>query len=275
MRLGILTDIHLSPPDSAPTAWHNPYQLETVRERLTKSIQWLETEGVDRIAVLGDLTHHGDEPSLREVVDILATSRVPVGVLPGNHDLTPDIATIHGVIEAAGHDAVEALSSQPVPLDGAWRVAGLPIERAPGVAAFVASPAPDPDSWGEGPVLVLSHFPVLSLREECVEAGLKFAGDLVNVGEVAGSLIERTAPTFVINGHLHVRHAASRGSVLQAACGAQVESLFEATLVDFGNWSRGRITWTSTPIGDVWPGVAPALSDANQAWTWDGAGWQT
>jgi len=275
VRLGILTDIHLSPPDNPADGWHNPHQFKTVRERLAKSIRWLETEGVDRIAVLGDLTHHGDEAPLREVIEMLGASNVPIWVLPGNHDLTSGSATFAGAIEAFGRDMVEVIGSQPVPLDDAWRVAGLPIERASDGAGFVAAPASDPHKWGDGPVLLLSHFPVLSLRKECVEADLKYAGDLTNAREVATLLLERPGPTFVINGHLHVRHAASQGSVLQAACGAQVESLFEATLVDFGNWDQGCIAWTATPMEPVWPGVSPALTIANQAWTWDGVAWRS
>lgn len=273
MRLGILTDIHLNPPGSPAGGWHNPHQFETVRERLVQSLAWLEAQGADRIAVLGDLTHHGDEPSLREVIDILGTSRVPLWVLPGNHDLEPDIAILHGAIGAAGESMVQVIGSQPVPLDDAWQVAGLPIERAPG-GHFMASALPGTGSLGDGPLLVFSHFPVLSLQQACAAAGLKYAGDLTNGGEVAASLLERAGPTFIINGHLHIRHAASQGPVLQAACGAQVESLFEATLVDFGAWHDGRISWTATPVQDVWPGVSPALSGPVQAWTWDGAGWR-
>jgi len=274
VRLGILTDIHLSPPDSAPTAWHNPYQLETVRERLAQSIRFLEEEGADRIAVLGDLTHHGDEPSLREAIELLATANVPVWVLPGNHDLTPDRASLDGEIAACGGQSVSALGSPPVPFGDAWQVAGLPIRCAPNGLGFEASTVPDPGTWGEGPLLVLSHFPVLSLQDECARAGLKYAGDLLNGDEVAEALVARVAPTLVVNGHLHVRHAAARGSVLQAACGAQVESLFEATLVDLGAWNQGRVHLAATPVREVWPGVSPALSEPEAAWTWDGGGWR-
>ncbi len=273
MRLGILTDIHLSPPGSPPAGWHNPYPLETVRERLVQSIRFLETEGVDRIAVLGDLTHHGDEPSLHETIEILATSNVPVSVLPGNHDLTLGIAVFSVAIAAVGNGTVTAIHSQPAPLDGAWQVSGLSIEQAPG-GGFMAAPLPDPDAWGDDPLLVLSHFPLLSLQQECAGAGLKYAGDLTNADHLAAVLATRPGPTLVIIGHLHIRHAAANGPVLQAACGAQVESLFEATIVDFGDWNQGRITWTATPIQAVWPGVSPALSEPHQRWIWDGADWR-
>lgn len=274
MRLGILTDIHLSPPGSPPTAWHNPYQLETVRERLVQSIRFLEAQGAERIAVLGDLTHHGDEPSLREAIDLLATANVPVWVLPGNHDLTPGRATLDVAIAACGGRTVTALGDTPVPFGDAWQVVGLPIRRSPGGPGFEASSVPDPVAWDDGPVLVLSHFPVLSLQDECARAGLKYAGDLANANEVAAMLARRAAPTFVINGHLHIRHVAAQGSMLQAACGAQVDSLFEATLVDLGDWDQGRVRLATTPIRETWPGVSPALTPPDQIWTWDSAGWR-
>lgn len=224
--------------------------------------------------MLGDLTHHGDDPSLREAIAILAVANIPVWILPGNHDLTPDRANLDEVITAAGRGTVTTIGGGLVLLDGAWSVARLPIEQVRDGSGFMASPLPDAQSWGEGPVLVLSHFPVLSLQQQCAGAGLKYAGDLANAGEVADSLVKRAAPTFVINGHLHVRHATAQGSLLQAACSAQIESLFEATVVDFGAWEDGRISWSATSIQALWPGVSPAFSDPVQAWTWDGAGWR-
>lgn len=274
MRIGILTDIHLSPPDSAPTAWHNPYQLETVRERLAQSIRSLEAQGANRIAVLGDLTHHGDEPSLKEAITILAKANVPVWVLPGNHDLTADRTALDEVIAACGGRTVTALGETPISLGDTWHVAGLPIRRSPNGPGFEASAVPGPVAWGDDPVLVLSHFPILSLVAECAAADLKYAGDLANADQVATALAARAAPTLVINGHLHIRHAAAQGSVLQAACGAQVDSLFEATLVDFGAWNEGRVRLTATPMREAWPGVSPALADPGQRWTWDGASWR-
>ena len=116
---------------------------------------------------------------------------------------------------------------------------------------------------------------MLSLLQQCADANLKYAGDLRNGDHLATSLVDRTAPTLVINGHLHIRHTTARGSVLQAACGAQVESLFEVTVVDFGGWNQGRITWAATPIQPVFPGVSPALVASSQAWAWDGAGWHS
>jgi hypothetical protein len=274
VRLGILTDIHHRPPGSAPDGWHNPHQFDTVLDRLAQSLAWLRNEGVERVAVLGDLAHEGDAESLREVVDVIGESGIPAWLLPGNHDLGQGGDTLAGVIAESGHPSLTLLGASPTALAGDWLVTGLDIQRAaPG--GYEATSIPDPSSWGSAPLLLLSHFPVLSTRGEVLGACLKYAGDLTNAGQVAATVLERAAPTLVLSGHLHVRHAISQGPVLQASCGAQVESLFEVTVVSFDNWDSGRVTWTSTAIQPVWPGVNPALSEPTQRWVWDGSVWST
>jgi predicted phosphodiesterase len=274
VRLGILTDIHHAPHDTAPDGWHNQHQFDTVLTRLAQSIRWLESQGVERLAVLGDLTHHGDDASMREVLAAIAQAKVPAWILPGNHDLQPDLTILTAAIDTLGSDILARLNGTPATLAHDWLVTGLDLERtAPG--AYQATPAPDPAAWGNSPVLVLSHFPILTLKPHAKEAGLKYAGDLANAESIGAALLERTAPTLVINGHLHIRHAVTQGSVLQASCGAQVESLFEATVVDFGAWNEGRISWVSSAIQPVDPGVSPVLSEPEQAWQWDGTAWRS
>ena len=272
MRLGILTDIHHCPPGSPADGWHNQHQFATVLQRLGESIAWLEAQGVDRIAILGDLTHFGDEDSMQEVIATIGQAQVPVWVLPGNHDLKPDTAVLAAAITASGHDAIALLNGAAEVAEGDWWVTGLDLARADS-GGYLAPHAPDPAAWGNAPVLVLSHFPVLSIHGHATGAGLKYAGDLVNGARIAESLLARTAPTLVINGHLHIRHAITEGPVLQASCGAQVESLFEATIVDFGAWHEGRISWLSFPVQAVDPGVNPALSEPTQVSAWTGTAW--
>ena len=274
MQLGILTDLHHCPPGSPDDGWHNPHQFDTVGRRLEQSLAWLRDAGVDRVAVLGDLTHYGDDASLREVIDILGRSGLPCWMLPGNHDLGASGDALARVIANAGHPTLALLGESPTPLAGDWLVAGIDIRRAtPGV--YEAISIPDPSTWGDAPLLLLSHFPVLGTRDDVLGAGLKYAGDLANAGQVAATVLDRAAPTLVINGHLHVRHVTTRGPVLQASCGAQVESLFEVTVVDVGDWKTGQVTWTSTAIQPAWPGVNPALSEPTQTWTWTGDVWHT
>jgi Icc-related predicted phosphoesterase len=273
MRLGILTDIHIAPTGNHADAWHNPHQFDTARQRLADSIAWLEQQGIDRLAVLGDLTHHGDDTSLRETLAIIANATVPVWVLPGNHDLGHGPSTLADALASNGHTHVEVIGSDPVPFGDTWQVVGTGLAKSTG-GGYEATPEPDSTSWSDAPTVVLSHFPLISLRDACTEAGLKYAGDLVNGSEIVARLAARLAPVLVVNGHLHVRHAATQGAVLQAACGAQVESLFEATLIDLNEWPEGIVRWTSTAIQPPWEGPDPALSPDAESWRWSGSAWQ-
>src|SRR5687767_4173244 len=86
MRLGIVTDVHLCPPGAPPGAWHNPYDLESMPRRLTLALERLVAEGVEAIAMLGDLTSSADADSVNRGLGILAESPAPIRFVPGNHD---------------------------------------------------------------------------------------------------------------------------------------------------------------------------------------------
>lgn len=272
MRLGILTDLHIAPVGNPSAGWHNPHQLDTARQRLTDSIAWLEQQGIDRLAILGDLTHHGDDASLRETLAIIANATVPVWVLPGNHDLGHGPTTLADTLASHPYPHVTVIGNDPVPLGDTWQVIGTGLAQSTG--GYEATPEPTPATWNGTPTVVLSHFPLLSLRDACTEAGLKYAGDLVNGPNIAARLTAQSAPVLVVNGHLHVRHATTQGAVLQAACGAQVESLFEATIIDLGDGSSPSVSWESHAIQPIWNGPNPALSEPNQAWRWTDSTWQ-
>lgn len=273
MRLGILTDLHIAPANNPADGWHNPHQFDTARQRLADSIAWLERQGIDRLAILGDLTHHGDDASLRETLAIIADATVPVWVLPGNHDLGHGPTTLADTLANNGHTHIEVIGNAPDSFGDTWQVVGTGLARATG-GGYKAAPEPDPAAWNTTPTVVLSHFPILSLRDACTEADLKYAGDLVNGPNIAARLTAQPAPVLVVSGHLHVRHATTLGAVLQAACGAQVESLFEATIINVESWNEGIISWQSHAIQPVWNGPNPALSDATQSWRWTGSTWQ-
>jgi len=272
MRIGILTDLHLRQPGTAPDGWHNPHQFDTARQRLTAVLDFLDTQRIDRIAVLGDLTHDGDDATFYDVLAILATSPVPVWIVPGNHDLAIDASGLaNAITNHAGQ--LEHLSGTVRPIADSWQVAGLGIARVPD--GYDIDPVPDITAWNDAPTLVLSHFPLLSLKDEAIAAGLKYAGDPRNQQHLAIPLQARSAPTLVISGHLHIRHTQAIGPVLQVSCGAQIESLFEVTVLDLTKWPDGIVRWQATAIEPVWPGIMPALSDPEQAWRWDGTSWQS
>jgi hypothetical protein len=95
------------------------------------------------------------------------------------------------------------------------RIAGISVGSDDGGFRAHASERIDPAAWNGDVALLLTHFPVHSTAQRVTTAGLKYAGDLVNIDEVAGPLVARTAPTIVVHGHLHVRDAFWDGMLLQ------------------------------------------------------------
>lgn len=271
MRLGIVTDIHLAPPDCPPGGWHNPHQFATVSDRLARSLTWLTDRGAARILVGGDLTHHGDATSMDAVLDILDAAPVPAWIVPGNHDLdtSPDMLATR--LAARGSSRISFLQGAGEPLGTGWHAIGLGLERRDGADCATGLPE---SGLSNLPLLVLTHFPVLSLSEAARTAELKYAGDLANRESLAQALRDHEAASLVICGHLHIRHTQTDGPILQVANSAQIESLFEVTLLDLPDDARGPVTWETVSIDDAWPGVDPGLSPRIQTWSWTGTAWR-
>jgi hypothetical protein len=64
LRLGIVADPHLALERLEDARWHNPYRLADAHERLDVALAHPLLEGVDVVAVLGDLAHFGDRTSV-------------------------------------------------------------------------------------------------------------------------------------------------------------------------------------------------------------------
>ena len=173
MRLGVVSDVHLAPHATAPASWHGPYDFAGLRDRLDEACAAFEHARVDAVVACGDLTHAGDEASVREVFARLAGGGGPVLAVAGNHDCAQrDDQLARGLAQRC-----RLLTATGVELGGG-RVAGVGIERAPdtdrfrwtGAGAFAA----------EAPVhVVASHFPVLSRAARLAERGLAYPGDLL------------------------------------------------------------------------------------------------
>ena len=86
VRLGVISDVHVSLVAGDTERWHGELDLAGAHRRLAAGLAFLDDEDVDVVVVAGDLTHHGDLPSIALVLDVLEGARVPVFVVPGNHD---------------------------------------------------------------------------------------------------------------------------------------------------------------------------------------------
>jgi predicted phosphodiesterase len=227
----------------------------------------LADEGVDAVAVLGDLTDAGDADSLDTVIGILSASRLRTLVVPGNHDC--EVAA-EALPEAVGRadDSVQMLGPAPQPIAG-LPVTGVTLSRSPAGRGFGAAALPELDGRA---ALVVSHFPVVSRRERVKEAGYKYAGDLVGLEKLAVHLAAQRAPVIAVGGHLHVRDAAVRGGVLQILVPAMIEPPYECCVLEVGG---DPLTVTYRAVAPTPPGLdVPLLAPREARWVLAPGGWE-
>jgi hypothetical protein len=245
LKVGVITDIHVAPADSAPDAWHNPYDFDGTEGRLASALELFGEEGVGAVFVLGDLAHFGDDASLARVERVLAASPAPTWIAPGNHDL---IVGLPAFATKQPRDARIAILT-PTKEHGHWSAAAE-LEL------------------GDEPALVLSHFPLVSRREALSAAGLKYAGDLVDQPDLLAALQQRPTPTIVFSGHLHVRDSVAEGPVLQLLFPATIEYPFECAIVELDG---GEVRRRAIRLHDAPAESDPVLSAERERWVYSAA----
>jgi predicted phosphodiesterase len=266
VRAGVVTDIHVSLEPDRRASWHNAYDFAGLGARLRTAAELFAAEGVDLVLALGDFAHDGDAPSLRGALAPLA-SGPPLHVIGGNHDgLRPTLALDALALDGIRFPGWRALR----PSGDAW-LAGLRIERR--ATGWAAARRPGLGTWGDGAVLLATHFPVLSLTGPVRGRGLPYAGDLANRAGVAAPLLARAAPTIVASGHLHVRESSASGSLLQLAFGALIEPPFEVAIVDVERaGDRVRVTRSAHELDSAPERRDPRLAPAAESWTFSPRG---
>ncbi len=278
MRFGIITDVHLASAGASSLSWHNAYAMADAATRFRDALARCVAAEVDAIAVLGDLSNDGDDASLDDGVRLAAASGRPVWLVPGNHDVIARPDALATAIARVGADAVRLAPPGGVPLGDGVRLAGLAAltrDQLPkDTVVRAAAPLPVP-AWGDDFVLLLAHYPLLSLAERAADAGLKYAGDLANLDALATPLRRRAAPTVVAHGHLHLRDASSVGRVLQISCAALIEPPFEVTLLDIAlHAGRATVRRESVPVVPSPDVRLPVLAPLDGAWTFEVGAWR-
>jgi Calcineurin-like phosphoesterase superfamily domain len=268
IRFGVLADVHVVQDVTRQEAWHNPYDFAGVEDRRDRALRLFESEAADRLLLLGDLAHDGDLPSLRRGLrpGAFASAQLAVG---GNHDGGRPT----GELARAGPQSLKlpgwrAVSHGPV------RLAGLRVARRARVGWASARP-PALATWGDAPVLLASHFPVLSREQPLAARGLPYAGDLIDRPALAQALLARQAPTVVACGHLHVRDSAASGPLLQLGFGAMIEPPFEATLLELAvDGGSVEVTRVAHELDEAREARDPRLVPARETWRFEpGRGW--
>ena len=269
MRLGILADPHLVPDDHTTNG-----DMARYRSALRRCVR----EGVDGLALLGDLSWSGDAASLETGLRLAARTGLVVWVVSGNHDLGEREDALAETVRRVGAENVRlATPAGEVFSDKSIRVAGLCVASDNYGYTARSDERPDVSGWGEKPMVLLSHYPMISFRERAEREGVYYGdNDLENLEEVARPLLGRPAPTVVVNGHMHMRDDCAAEKVLQISCAALTQPPFDLTLLDLetggGRISVGveRIPVASSP-DDVH--LSP-LSPARLRWIFEEGTWR-
>ena len=263
VRLGVVSDVHWCAGGPLEASWHNPFDFAGVAERLDRALELFADTHVDAVVALGDLTHAGDERSMRAVVDRLTAqaSTGPVLAVPGNHDCLERDDQLERCCRAGvgvpGGAGVEI---------GGLRLSGVAIETDARSGAFRSK---RDGAFGRVEVL-LSHFPVLSRASRITGRGLACPGDLLDRAQLAEQVTRRDQPLLVLNGHLHARESHACGPVLQLTAGALVEAPFEVAVVE-AVWgpSDVLVRRRAVSLGPSAGARDPVFAPADETWTYD------
>lgn len=250
LRIGVIADSHVAIDARAaePASWHNPYRLLDSADRLELALGHALLRGADVIVVLGDLVHYGDQPSLRRVVELLASTGQPVIAISGNHDvLEAGVRLETEVAAVAAHNVWAPLVASVPPLvTEAFAAAGLGLQVVEVTAMW---PEPDRPFGVEArtvvdvdpgtPGVTLSHFPLLDFQARCEGAGFLYSGHLSQLAATPPDLETGWAPHVILSGHLHVRAVEVRPTALQLSFGALVEAPYDIAAVDIVRTGAG------------------------------------
>jgi predicted phosphodiesterase len=224
---------------------------------------WFAEEKVDLVIVSGDTVEQPLPDSFDEILAALTAGSAPVAMVGGNHDWEPS-----GLIDRkARQHGVTPLHASPwtgrVAVVG---VAAVPAGAGPGFAA-AGSPA------GDGPRVVVSHYPLLSEAERLGAAGLPYPGDLVGLAGLRQRLETGGVPIVVLSGHIHARAARASGPVLQLSSGALIEPPHDAAVVRIAP-DLHRVERTARRLGPA-ARVDPVFSPDHERWSFAGQAWRS
>jgi predicted phosphodiesterase len=276
LRFGIIADAHLGPAGTRVPSFHIEYEMAETMVAYRLALRQCVRENADGILVPGDLSHSGDDESLEVGVRIAAETGLPVWVVSGNHDSFERMDALAEAVRQVGADNVHLAT--PVGEEfgaSGLRVAGFSV--ASGNWGYAAGPEgrPDVSSWKDEPVVWLTHYPMLSFADEVSRTDLIYGDDLEDLEEVAQPLLERSGPTVVVSGHVHLRSTRVKGKVLQIACSAFIEPPFEITFLDLEREGDKIVIRTeSVPLVPSLTFRLPAFSPSQQEWIFEAGAWR-
>jgi predicted phosphodiesterase len=269
VRLGLVSDLHMTTDPAASASWHNQYDFAGLPGRIDAARDAFRRAGVDAAIACGDITHAGDEESIGAALERLSSGLGrPVFVVAGNHDLLERPDQLARCLPGGCH----MLAAGPVDASEV-HLSGVPIERDDQTRGFLWTGACG--LWdGAHPKVIASHFPVISRADRLRELGLRYPRGLANRAD----LFERVAgggPAVVLSGHIHARESHAESNVLQLSAGALVEAPYEVAIVDVRVARRRiRVRRRTEALGPAPAGPNPVLAPPDETWTFAKGSWR-
>jgi predicted phosphodiesterase len=269
MRLGLVSDLHMTMDPARRASWHNAYDFAGLPDRIDAAREAFRRARVDAAIACGDITHDGDEESTRAALGRLSAGLGrPLFVVAGNHDLLER----DDQLERCLPRECRMLAAQATGARGI-HLSGVPVARDPDTRRSAWTGAGELVDGARVSVLA-SHFPVVSRADRLRKLGLKYPSDLSNRAE----LCERVAdagPAIVLSGHIHARESHAQSSVLQLSAGALIEAPYEVAIVDVrARRRRIRVRRRIAALGPPPAGPDPVLAPADETWTFFVGSWR-
>lgn len=271
IRIAVIADIHAARAGSPPTAWHDRFEPAKGVALAGAAVTELAGRDFDVAFVLGDIANNGDDASLDAALVPISELGAATWIVAGNHDLRASAGALARAVERAeGPLQIPGLAG--VEVGDGFIVAGLSFEGACDDLVHLVT-TPEPLAWSNEPVLLLSHYPIISRVNEAAAEGWKYAGDAQGLAGLANLLGARSALTIAFHGHLHLADAVARGSFLQLGFPALVENGHHIALVEISHDKKStRVTITPVATsGDTRP--AASVGTPATRWTFTGGVW--
>lgn len=282
MRLGIFADSHVSVRRVEQISWHNPFRLPDSAKRLERALAHPLLEQAEVLVGLGDLVHFGEEESLTAVIEMVAARGLPAVLISGNHDVIQDEVRVHDSIERVGAKSIATpLRPAPGPITEAWHNAGLGLVVHEVTGIWPSSDQPfgvverELVPGAGAPSLVLSHFPVLSLRDQAEAADFLYAGHLSDLARPP-EMEWTSRPAIVLSGHIHMRGVTAAEHILQIAFAALVEDPFDVALVEIERkGAEVHLAYECQSVDEPVADRQPVLASPRGSWRYQSGTWHT
>jgi DNA repair exonuclease SbcCD nuclease subunit len=275
IRFAVLSDIHLSPAGSADGSWNNVTRKSVATGLLGAAVAEIVAAGHDRVLVLGDISDDGSPEMIRAALAAIGAAGLTTWAVPGNHDAARDPRALE--LAAAHLPGCEVLARRPVRLSDTIALVGNELRSSDGGLSCAAASLPDVTALAAPFLVWAGHYPLVSQEANLLAAGLRYPGDLTNLGHARLAAERQDGPVLVLHGHLHTVVTAAEGRLLQLGFPALVEWPHAWTDVRLDvSQGRAAIRTQLRPVAGHWSEgtTNTLLAGPVQEWELERGRWQ-